>query len=78
MGSRDLRRIYAIDVKAWAVVEEAEAPGIPWAAASTGEDLWFTIGEDADDGQVIRPRALLRQAYGGQGHEGHGGNENPK
>jgi len=28
MGSRDLRRIYAIDAKEWTVVEEREAPGI--------------------------------------------------
>jgi hypothetical protein len=54
MGSRDLRRIYAIDVKKWAVVEELEAPGIPWAAASTGDDLWFTIGEGPDDDRYLR------------------------
>src|SRR5438552_17900154 len=36
MGSRDLRRIYAIDVKPWTVVQETEAPGIPWAAVSMG------------------------------------------
>ena len=35
MGSRDLRRIYAIDPKKWTVVEEREAPGIPWAAVGT-------------------------------------------
>jgi hypothetical protein len=29
MGSRDLRRIYAIDPKEWIVLEEREAPGIP-------------------------------------------------
>jgi hypothetical protein len=54
MGSRDLRRIYAIDVKSWAVVEEVDAPGIPWAAVSTGEDLWFTIGEDPEDDRYLR------------------------
>jgi hypothetical protein len=54
MGSRDFRRIYAIDVKKWAVVEETEAPGIPWAAASTGADLWFTLGEGADDDRYLR------------------------
>jgi len=54
MGSRDLRRIYAIDVKEWAVVEELDPPGIPWAAASTGEDLWFTIGEGPDDDRYLR------------------------
>jgi hypothetical protein len=54
MGSRDLSRIYAIDVEKWAVIEELDAPGIPWAAASTGEDLWFTIGEGPDDDRYLR------------------------
>ena len=54
MGSRDLRRIYAIDVKPWTVVQETEAPGIPWAAVSMGQVLRFTIGEDPDDDRYLR------------------------
>ena len=54
MGSRDRRRIYGIDVKTWAVFEETEAPGIPWAAVSKGEDLWFTIGEGPEDDRYLR------------------------
>ena len=54
MSSRDLRRIYAIDVKPWTVVQETEAPGIPWAAVSTGDVLRFTIGEDPDDDRYLR------------------------
>lgn len=54
MGSRDLRRVYVIDAKTWAVVEEVDAPGIPWAAVSTGEDVWFTIGEDPEDDRYLR------------------------
>jgi hypothetical protein len=54
MGSRDLRRIYGIDVKTWTVLEELEAPGIPWAAVSTGGALRFTIGEDPDDDRYLR------------------------
>src|ERR1700675_4838099 len=54
MGSRDLRRIFAIDVKNWRVVDEVDAPGIPWAAASVGDDLWFTIGEGPDDDRYLR------------------------
>ena len=54
MGSRDLRRIYGIDVETWAVFEETAAPGIPWAAVSTGEALRFTIGEGADDDRYLR------------------------
>jgi hypothetical protein len=54
MGSRDLRRIYAIDPKKETVVEEREAPGIPWAAVSTNGTLRFTIGEGPDDDRYIR------------------------
>jgi hypothetical protein len=54
MGSRDLRRIYGIEVKTWTVLEEMEAPGIPWAAVSTGGGLRFTIGEDPDDDRYLR------------------------
>ncbi len=54
MGSRDLRRIYAIDTEAWRVLEEKEAPGIPWAAVSTNGTLRFTIGEGPYDDRYIR------------------------
>jgi hypothetical protein len=54
MGSRDLRRIYLIDPEKWTVVEEREAPGIPWAAVSTNGSLRFTIGEGPDDDRYIR------------------------
>ncbi len=52
-GSRDLRRIYRIDLSTWKVAEEMEAPGIPWAAVSTGKELRFTIGEGDDDDRYI-------------------------
>jgi len=54
MGSRDLRRIYAIDTKEWRVLEEKEAPGIPWAAVPVNGSLSFTIGEGPDDDRYIR------------------------
>lgn len=54
MGSRDLRRIYKIDPDKKTVMEEFEAPGIPWAAVSVGDSLRFTIGEGADDDRYIR------------------------
>ena len=54
IGSRDLRRIYRMDAKAWIVSEEMAAPGIPWAAVSTAESLQFTIGEGPDDDRYIR------------------------
>jgi hypothetical protein len=54
MGSRDLRRVYGIDVKTWTVVQETAAPGIPWAAVSTDGVLRFTIGEGPDDDRYLR------------------------
>jgi hypothetical protein len=53
IGSRDLRRIYKMDPKSWTVLEETDAPGIPWAAVSTGKDLWFTLGESPDDDRYL-------------------------
>ena len=54
MGSRDLRRVYAIDAKKGAVVDEMEAPGIPWAAVATNGSIYFTLGEGTDDDRYIR------------------------
>jgi hypothetical protein len=54
MGSRDLRRIYAIDRKSWKVIEEKEPPGIPWAAVAMNGALCFTIGEGPNDDRYIR------------------------
>jgi hypothetical protein len=53
MGSRDLRRIYAIDTKQWEVLEEKAPPGIPWAAVATNESLHFTIGEGPNDDRYV-------------------------
>jgi hypothetical protein len=54
MGSRDLRRIYAIDVETWTVVKETDAPGIPWAAVATNGTLRFTVGEGSEDDRYLR------------------------
>jgi hypothetical protein len=53
-GSRDLRRVYRMDRDEWKAAEEIEAPGIPWAAVSNGDALWFTLGEGADDDRYMR------------------------
>ena len=53
-GSRDLQRIYRMDRRGWRVLEEIPAPGIPWAAVSAGDDLWFTLGEGPDDDRYLR------------------------
>lgn len=62
VGSRDLRRIYRLEPKSWTVLEEAEAPGTPWAAVSAGHDLWFTLGEGAEDDRYLR-RYLLGEGF---------------
>ena len=54
MGSRDLRRVYGIDPADWKVVENVEAPGIPWAAVATNGTVRFTIGEGTNDDRYIR------------------------
>ena len=54
MGSRDLSRVYRLDQESWTVSEESAAPGIPWAAVSAGETLWFTLGEGAEDDRYLR------------------------
>lgn len=62
MGSRDLQRIYRMERDSWTVAEESEAPGIPWAAVSAGEALWFTLGEGPDDDRYLR-RYLAGQGF---------------
>lgn len=54
MGSRDLRRIYGMDLKTWTVFEETEAPGIPWAGVSVGNALCVTSGEGPEDDRYLR------------------------
>lgn len=53
-GSRDLRRIYRMARQNWKVIEEVEAPGIPWAAVSAEDSLWFTLGEGDEDDRYLR------------------------
>jgi hypothetical protein len=48
-----------MDRAKWKVIEEIEAPGIPWAAVSSGDALWFTLGEGAED-----DRYIWRYAFG--------------
>src|SRR5436305_15157416 len=49
MSSRDLRHFYGINTDDWRVIEEREAPGIPWAADSVGDEMRVTIGEGEND-----------------------------
>jgi hypothetical protein len=53
MGSRDLRRIYAIDPENGTVLKQQEAPGIPWAAVALNGELAFYHRRSADDDRYI-------------------------
>ncbi|GAC1541954.1 MAG: hypothetical protein NVS3B16_06290 [Vulcanimicrobiaceae bacterium] len=54
MGSRETRRIYALDTKTWTVREDAAAPGTPWGMTVVGDELRVLCGETQDDHRVIR------------------------
>ena len=54
ISSRDARQLYGVNPETWAVVEEAATPGIPWAAVSAYDALYFTMGEDPDDDRYLR------------------------
>ena len=54
MGSRETKRIYAINPITWAVGWEIEAPGTPWGMTAVGAELRVITGESADDNRFIR------------------------
>ena len=54
MGSRDTRRIYAINPPAWTVSWETGAPGTPYGMTAEGEELRVLCGETAEDHRIIR------------------------
>jgi outer membrane protein assembly factor BamB len=54
MGSRETRRIYALDPKTWTVREEAVAPGTPWGMTVVGDELRVLCGETDEDHRMIR------------------------
>jgi hypothetical protein len=54
MGSRETRRIYAIDPRTWTARDEGEAPGTPYGFAVVGDELRAICGEDPDDSRFVR------------------------
>ena len=54
IGSRDERRLVGVDPREWTVVEEADAPGIPWSAVARGDGLTLVLGEGAEDDRYLR------------------------
>lgn len=54
MGSRETRRLYAINPATWTVAREIVAPGTPWGMTFVGSELRVVCGETADDNRIIR------------------------
>jgi hypothetical protein len=54
MGSRETRRIYAIDRATWVARDEADAPGVPYGMTVVGDELRVLCGEGDDDNRVVR------------------------
>jgi hypothetical protein len=62
MGSRETKRIYAIDPTGWTVGWEAAAPGTPWGMTAVDRELRVLCGETAGDNRIIR-RCVPRQGF---------------
>lgn len=54
MGSRQNRRIYALDPAAWQVRWETEAPGTPYGITVVDGELRVLCGETANDNRIVR------------------------
>ncbi len=54
IGSRETRRIYALDPNSWTLRDEAEAPGTPWGMTVVGDELRVLCGETSDDNRIVR------------------------
>ncbi len=54
MGSRETRRLYALDPNTWTVREEAAAPGTPWGMTVVGDELRVLCGETEADNRIVR------------------------
>jgi hypothetical protein len=65
MGSRETKRLYAINPATWTVGWETAAPGTPWGLAAVAGELRVLCGETADDHRIIR-RCLPGKGFDGQ------------
>jgi len=62
MGSRETRRIHAINPSAWTVDWHVAAPGTPWGMTVVGRELRVLCGETPADNRIIR-RCLPREGF---------------
>jgi hypothetical protein len=65
MGSRETKRIYAINPARWTVGWDCAAPDVPWGLAAVQGELRVVCGEGPDDLRVIR-RCLPRHGFDGK------------
>lgn len=54
MGSRETKRVYAIDPASWRVSWDVAAPGTPYGMAAVDGELRVLCGETAEDNRIIR------------------------
>ena len=54
MGSRETRRIYAINPATWTVAWEVAAPGTPYGMTVIGHELRVLCSETVEDHRIIR------------------------
>ncbi len=55
MGSRETRRIYAIDPHAWTARVETTMDDVPWGIAVAGDELFVIHGDDGVTDRVVTP-----------------------
>jgi hypothetical protein len=54
MGSLETCRLYCIDIAHWTVREETKAPGKPYGATVTGDELRVLLSEGEEDHRIVR------------------------
>jgi len=54
MGSRETKRVYAIDPGTWTAGWNTVAPGVPWGMTAVGNELRVLCGETAEDHRIVR------------------------
>ena len=65
MGSRETKRIYAINPARWSVGWQCAAPDVPWGLAAIQGELRVVCGEGPDDVRVIR-RCIPNHGFDGK------------
>ena len=66
LGSRDLRHVYGVNASDWKAFQDVEAPGIPWAAVSTGETICFNLGLGSADDRYLMNYSAPESLWGDQ------------